>query len=256
MPRDKRLFMTFPNDFWQHPKIAPLSDAAFRTFVELNGYSRMQDLDGSIPVAFARRQWKPRALGELLANHPDRPSLSVVEDCYVIWNYDEHQETKATIAARVAKNTVNGAKGGRPPKQNPNETQSVTERNPMETHSKPESESESESESDIELDVTYVPQSGQEGDAPIRGLDGGNPVISARAKSAGIHDLAAVRTLLEATSGHPVSPLGAVLLTEAITSKAKLLVKDVDAYVATVCRRTAGEVRDAYFDLDIEAVAS
>ncbi len=252
MPRDKRLFMTFPNDFWQHPKIAPLSDAAFRAFVELNGYSRMQDLDGSVPVAFARRQWKPKALSELLANHPERPSLSVVEDCYVIWNYDEHQETRATIAARVERNTANGSKGGRPPKRNPNETQPVTKRNPMQTHSK----AESESESDIELDVTYLPQSGQVGDALIRGLDGANPVLTARAKLAGIHDLAAVRSLLESTTGRPVSPRGAVLLTEAITSKAKRIVKDVDAYVATVCRRTADEVRQAYFDLDIEGVAS
>ena len=254
MPRDKRLYMTFPNDFWLHPKIAPLTDSAFRAFVEMNGYSRMQDLDGSVPVAFARRQWKTRALGELLANHPERPSLTLVDDCYVIWNYDEHQETKATIAARVEKNTANGSKGGRPPKRNPNGTQSVTDRNPTGTHSK----AESESESDIDIDLTDISQFTESSHLPERAemdSDSTGDLISARAKRDGISDLAAVRRNLEKATGLTVSAMGAVILAKAITSKAPDTVQKVDAYVAKACRTTPDEVREAYDDLDIEGVA-
>jgi len=122
MPRDSRLWMTFPINFWMHPKIRPLSDAAFRAFVEMNGYSRMEDLDGRIPVALAKTMWRPKALGELLKNHPERPSLAIEGDHYVIWNYGEHQETRAAREARNATNTANGKLGGRPRK-----TQSVTD---------------------------------------------------------------------------------------------------------------------------------
>lgn len=147
MPRDQRLYMTFPIDFWMHPKIAPLSDAAFRVFVEINGYSRMQDLDGRIPVAMAKKNWRSRAIAELLANHPERPSLSVDGDEYVIWNYDEHQLTRADRERLAEVSRTNGAKGGRP-KRNPDETQPGSESNLGQTRAKAESESESESEID------------------------------------------------------------------------------------------------------------
>lgn len=113
MPRDQRLYMTFPIDFWMHPKIEPLSDAAFRVFVEMNGYSRMQLLDGRIPRTYADRKWRKRALGELCANHPERPSLTVDGDDYVIWNYAEHQSTAADIEDLRAKRAAAGSKGGR-----------------------------------------------------------------------------------------------------------------------------------------------
>lgn len=152
MPKDQRLYMTFPIDFWMHPKIAPLTDSAFRAFVEINGFSRMQDLDGRIPVVTARKMWKPRAIAQLLANHPERPSLSVDGDDYVIWNYDEHQMTRADREALSTKNAENGRKGGRPPKAKPTETQSVSAGNPNETQLKAESESESE----LKISDTYL----------------------------------------------------------------------------------------------------
>lgn len=166
MPRDKRLWMTFPIDFWQHPKIAPLSDASFRVFVEINGYSRTHNLDGRVPMKVAHKLWDQDAIAELLRNHEHRPSLSIDGDVYVIWNYSEHQETKATIEAREAKNRANGAKGGRPsktqtePNRNPvgfdSETQTEPNANPNRTQPKAESESESE------IETSRLSQSGQE----------------------------------------------------------------------------------------------
>ena len=150
MPRDKRLYMTFPNDFPNHPKIMLLSDAAFRCFVEMNGYSRVQDLDGRIPVVIANHLWKQKPLVELMNNHPERPSLSIEGADYVIRDYAEHQQTRAQRQQVAEKNAANGAKGGRP-KKNPTETQSLSEQNPVGTRLETQTKAEIEIEIETEL---------------------------------------------------------------------------------------------------------
>lgn len=95
MPRDQRLYMTFPNDFWMHPKVAPLPVEAKWAFVEMNGYSRMQDLDGVIPAVMAERLWPREVLQILVGSHPDRPLVVWDADSYVIRDYAEHQQTVA-----------------------------------------------------------------------------------------------------------------------------------------------------------------
>jgi len=96
MPRDQRLYMTFPIDFWTHPKVSRLSDAAFRAFVEANGHSRMRESDGLIEADDAEFLWRPDVLAELVTSHPSRP-LMVRSDAgeYVLRDYAEHQFTKA-----------------------------------------------------------------------------------------------------------------------------------------------------------------
>ena len=93
MAKDKRLYMTFPNDFWMHPKVAPLTTEAKWSFVEMNGYSRMQDLDGAIPAVMAERLWKIEVLEELVTSHPERPLVVLTDGSYVIRDYDKHQQT-------------------------------------------------------------------------------------------------------------------------------------------------------------------
>lgn len=95
MPRDKRLYMTFPIDFWTHPKVSRLSDAAFRAFVESNGHSRMIESDGRIEAEDAEFMWKPEILAELLRSHPTRPLMLREGDAYVLRDYAQHQFTKA-----------------------------------------------------------------------------------------------------------------------------------------------------------------
>ena len=95
MPKDQRLYMTFPNDFWMHPKIAPLSTEAKWTFVEMNGYSRMQDLDGRIPAPMATRLWAAEVLAELVGSHLERPIVVLEDGVYVIRDYARHQQTTA-----------------------------------------------------------------------------------------------------------------------------------------------------------------
>lgn len=96
MPRDSRLYMTFPIDFWTHPKVSRLSDAAFRAFVESNGQSRMRETDGMLEPDDAEFLWRPEVLAELCASHPSRP-LMMRDDAgnYILRDYAEHQFTKA-----------------------------------------------------------------------------------------------------------------------------------------------------------------
>ena len=95
MPRDTRLYMTFPIDFHRHPKIARLSDAAFRAFVEANGESRIAESDGRIEAEDAEFMWKPDVLAELVTSHPTRPVMLREGTTYVLRDYAEHQFTKA-----------------------------------------------------------------------------------------------------------------------------------------------------------------
>jgi len=253
MPKDKRLWMTFPIDFWQHPKIAPLSDAAFRTFVEMNGYSRMQDLDGRIPVSIARRLWRAKALSELTRNDHSKPSVSLVDDTYVIWNYSEHQETRADREAREARNRANGAKGGRPSK-NRTETQSVTDSVPSGNPDRTERKPESESESEIDLtDVTYLPESSHVGDRASPRTDLSEEVIS-EAKRAGIDDLSAVLGLLEPIVGD-LNPRHGIELAQIILRRARTPVLQPTAYIARACEKR-DEIRHIAVDvLDLPGVA-
>lgn len=108
MPRDKRLYMTFPIDFWTHPKVSRLSDAAFRAFVESNGHSRMIESDGHIEAEDAEFMWQPDVLAELLRSHPTRPLMLRSGDEYVLRDYAEHQFTKADRDALTEKKSKAG----------------------------------------------------------------------------------------------------------------------------------------------------
>jgi hypothetical protein len=111
MAKDKRLYMTFPNDFWMHPKIAPLSTEAKWAFVEMNGYSRMQDLDGRIPAVMVERMWDIAVVAELVASHPDRPVVLCVGDDYIIRDYSEHQQTTSDREEMSKKRSESGKLG-------------------------------------------------------------------------------------------------------------------------------------------------
>lgn len=228
MPRDRRLWMSFPIDFWQHPKIAPLSDGAFRAFVELNGYSRMQDLDGRIRVAVVKRMWPASAIAELIKNHPERPSLSIEDDEYVIWNYGEHQETRASREERKARNTANGSKGGRPPKKNPQETDSVSGGFELGTGTEPSGKQSQSQSPELDQD-THI--SGHLGDR-VGGTDDG--IEKARAAvlaGVGIKDVTKVRTAIAAATDRQVT--GEVLqrVVLHLLDKASGTVKNPQAYV-------------------------
>ena len=134
MPRDQRLYMTFPIDFHRHPKVARLSDAAFRAFVEANGESRIAESDGVIESDNAEFLWSKTALDELVSSHPSRPLMTRREDAYVIRDYADHQFTTADKERLAQISRENGAKGGRP--RNPEKPAQVISE-PRVTQSKP-----------------------------------------------------------------------------------------------------------------------
>lgn len=102
-------------------------------------------------------------------------------------------------------------------------------------------------------DMTHEPQSGPVGDGSLNGLDGAE-VISLKARTAGIKDLADVMRLLRPIVG-VISEAGAIELVRETTSRARDEVKNVDAYFARACRSSPDEVRADYDRLDVAAIA-
>jgi len=115
MPRDRRLYMTFPNDIHRHPKVARLSVEARWAFVEMNGEARLADNDGLFTAEDALYYWSAELLAELCASHPTRPL--VVHDgeanTYLIRDYAEHQQTKAERESLSEKRANAGRLGGK-----------------------------------------------------------------------------------------------------------------------------------------------
>lgn len=150
MPRDQRLYMTFPNDFHRHPKLRKLPVEVRWTFVEMNGEARLADNDGRFSAEDAEFMWPIEHLDALAQSHPTRPLVVREQDGgdYVIRDYAEHQQTRAERERLAEVSRENGKKGGRPrkPGSNPVETQrvsAVTQPQPSGTQKKAESESES-----------------------------------------------------------------------------------------------------------------
>lgn len=113
MPKDQRLYMTFPIDFPEHPKVKPLTVAAKWAFVEMNAYSRREELDGKISARLALTMWSPVLLQELVESHPKRPLVLLRRDVYVIRDYAQHQFTTADLADLHKKRSEAGSLGGK-----------------------------------------------------------------------------------------------------------------------------------------------
>jgi hypothetical protein len=157
MPRDARLYMTFPNDFPWHPKVLRLSAAAKWAFVEMNGHSRINDLDGRIPAADAEFMWNRKILDALVNSHPTRPLVVRDGDDYVIRDYAEHQQTKAQREELHEKRAAAGAAGAAA-------REAKRQASAKQVLSKPK---QTEAELEIELEITTTPNGVVE-DAPKR----------------------------------------------------------------------------------------
>jgi len=243
--------MTFPIDFWMHPKVAPMSDAAFRAFVEMNGYSRQQRLDGRIPTAVANRMWPVDALTELCGTHPERPLVVLAEEgtVLVIRDYAEHQETVADEEARRSRNRANGAKGGRPPKNRP-ETQSVTDSvsgsvaggkrpgTPDQTQRKAESESESED--------FYSPSKSQSSSNRARVSTDAMDVPEMTRRLAAQKGITSLRTVADSIQRHTglrVDANGALQVAVSLLDRAKEWPEAPARYVTSAIGQSPAEVQ-------------
>ena len=171
---DRRVWARLTVDFADSPKVAGLSDAAFRTLVEMILWSRKMMTDGVIPASVARRRWGAKTqtethsvtdsvtdsgthcetdpVTELCANHPTSPSLTrTCDGDYMIHDFLDHQESAEEVNARNARNTANGGRGGRPRKTD-SKTHSVTDSvtdSGTQTEPKPKAELELELEEEV-----------------------------------------------------------------------------------------------------------
>jgi hypothetical protein len=268
MPKDSRLYMTFPIDFDEHPKVAPLSDAAFRAFIEMNAYSRRQSLDGRIAAATARRRWKGKALAELVASHPERPLVALEGDVYVIRDYAEHQLTVAAIEALREKRAAAGRRGGEAKAKtvasakanatasavaNPVDNPALLEANRKQSHRV------IESREDL-TDIKHPPQSSHVSTARDPEADPGEFLARMkerallRAEQAGIRDLVALRDHLETTTLERLTLGAALEIAEVILARAAGPVRNADAYVISSCRTTPAEVREIASQIDVAAI--
>jgi hypothetical protein len=145
--KDGRLYGKFTLDFADHPKILPLSDAAFRCLVEATLWSRKQQTDGWLASRLALARWSLEALNELCTNDTDNPSLIASESGWLIRDFAEHQDTKAEIEARRERAIAAGQRGGlarakrtakQPAKQTASKSLSKTQaETETETHKEP-----------------------------------------------------------------------------------------------------------------------
>jgi hypothetical protein len=214
----------------------------------MQDYCRTNNTDGKIARVLAEKRWPKKVLAELVTGVDDRPLVVLEEDTYLFRSYAEHQLTAADIEDLRQKRSASGAKGGR--------ASALARANASETGkqsaSKKEAESKSKEKSESLTDMTKDNESSHLPRSEPNRLDESARVS---AKAMGIKDPAKVAEMLVRATKQPMTLAGAVDLAQAIMSKAKGRVTRVDAYIATVCRDTPGEVESAYFDLDIAGVA-
>lgn len=110
--KDSRLYGKFTLDFPDSPKIAPLSDAAFRALVEMTLYSRRMLTDGFIAERLALARWGQESCQELATNAATNPSLIKVENGYQIHDFADHQSTRADIERISEARKTAGRRGG------------------------------------------------------------------------------------------------------------------------------------------------
>lgn len=249
MPRDSRLYMTFPNDIHRHPKITRLTPDVRWAFIEMNGEARIADNDGVFAVDDAEFTWGKSTMDALVGSHPTRPLVLRVGETYVIRDYAEHQETRAAREERRARNAANGAKGGRP-KKNPGVTESVsggfpdvTESQANETHTKAESESESED--------FYSPSKSQSRSNRARVSTDAIEVSEWTRKLAAQKGITSLRVVVDAIHSHTsctVTADQAWQLCVLLLDKAKTFPTAPQRYVLKCVRDTPAEVEQALYE--------
>lgn len=108
MTLDPREFIRLHAGMPEHPKVDPLSDAAFRTLVEAWCLCRRTRNDGRIPLATWRKKWKPRARKELA----DAGLVHVEKDAAIMHDWLEHQPSVEALDEKRAARIEAGRKGG------------------------------------------------------------------------------------------------------------------------------------------------
>jgi hypothetical protein len=112
MAKDNRLYARISLDFAENPKIETLSDAGFRTLIEMVLYSRRLLTDGFIREDVAAKRWSSEVLSELLSNDQTNPSIARAENGYQIHDFLTHQDSREEVEQRRSRNSAAGRAGG------------------------------------------------------------------------------------------------------------------------------------------------
>jgi hypothetical protein len=145
--KDDRTYVRLHDGFDEHPKVAGLSNKAFRTYIEALCYCSRNLTDGQISFAVAKKLAPPHVWAELhcsgLVEVPGE-----VRDGYVLHDYLEHQRSADQVKQyKEAKRTA-GSKGGKARAAAQAESKQMLKQTSKQTGSKfnPETETETEKE--------------------------------------------------------------------------------------------------------------
>lgn len=104
---DNRPSVRFSHTTPEHPKIAALSDAAFRAWFEAICYCSRQETDGKITTAVMRRLMAPKVLRELV----EGGQFEVIPEGHYVHDYLRHQRSAAEIQSFRESKAASGQLG-------------------------------------------------------------------------------------------------------------------------------------------------
>ena len=249
MPRDQRLYMTFPNDIHRHPKILRLEPAVRWAFIEMNGEARIADNDGVFPAEDAEFEWGKETLDALVRSHPTRPLVVRRGDTYVIRDYAEHQETKASREDRIEKKREAGKKGAEA-RWGAGEPMADAMASAIESHGTRQAdgwhaiaESESESESEPDTSKTSRDQSGSNRARELTDDQFTSETTAWMASQAGIDDPAKYAAIIQQKLGLTVAWDHMAAIVNFCVSRSKGTVRKGAGYAITVMNNDPEVVR-------------
>lgn len=251
MPKDQRLYMTFPNDMHRHPKLVRLPVEVRWTFIEMNGEARIADNDGVFDADEAEFMWPKEHLDALLRSHPQRPLVVRENGVYVIREYAEHQQTRAERERLAEVSRENGRKGGRPRKNpegtqpKPSQVSSGTQPQPRGTQTKAESESE-----DL---TTYVSESSHVVDARVSTDSKLTPTLQKLASNQGITSVSAITDQIRKSTGITVTDESALGIAVHLLGKARSEPRAPQRYVIGAISRSPLEIQKHIHDRGLAA---
>lgn len=108
MPRDQRTYITIHDGMPDHPKIEPLSDAAFRLWVETLCWCSRHLTDGKIPPT----SWVKRGTAKTRQELVISGLVEMVGEQWYCHDYTEHQRTAEEVALLREKRADAGRRGG------------------------------------------------------------------------------------------------------------------------------------------------
>ena len=92
---DHRTFVRVHEGYDEHPKVMPLSDAAFRAHIEAILWASRNEAKWRIPKGVALKKWRPKVIRELV----NARLFDESEDTYDVHDYLDFNRSSEEIAA-------------------------------------------------------------------------------------------------------------------------------------------------------------